>query len=348
MDILKYIEDPVNFELDFAYKNALHAQTDDLSRVIYTDTDSSFTLLFQLIQIIIESEYEVGSDDFEYMIKKFEEPMFTKGFTRNDIIEIIQDLSKNLETFINENVLRKYGHLHNISDEYNVLDFKQEYIFSSIYLVQVKHYVYRAIAEKGRMVDDFDYLNIGIKSDKADVVNTIIQSLTKIFLTHSPAESIPYAINFINQIKGAISSGKLFIPASLSKPLTEYNTNIEKPRGAAIYEIITDQEGIFVGGVKGKLFKVTYFNWSLIPNAEQKQKKIETYFREKLKIKGNIRDYINVIVIPESDDRFNYDWFTIDEESQLIKILLKPLQQIYGPVGIDVAEFAKIDKRKLK
>jgi len=348
MDVNNYIEDPINFGLDFAFKNAQHAQTNDLSRVIYTDTDSSFTLLFQLIQLMIESEYNVESDDFEYMVKKFEDSLFTEGFSRNELIDIIQELSKSLELFINENVLKKYGHLHNISDEFNALDFKQDYIFSSIYLVQVKHYVYRAIAEKGRMVDEFDYLNIGVKSDKADIVNKIIKTLTQIFLTHSPEESIPYAINYINQIKSAISKGKLFIPAGISKPLHEYTTNIEKPRGAVIYEIITDQEGIFVGGIKGKLFKVTYFNWDLIPNAKEKQQKIEDYFREKLNIKGNIRDYINVIVIPESDERFNYDWFTIDEESQLIKILLKPLQQIYGPVGIDVSEFAKIDKRKLK
>lgn len=348
MDIHKYIEDPITFDVDFAYKNCQHAQTNDLSRVIYTDTDSSFTLLFQLIQIIMESEYSVESDEFEYMIKKFDDSLFTAGFNRSELIDMIQEISKSLETFINENVLKKYGHLHNISDEFNVLDFKQDYIFSSIYLVQVKHYVYRAIAEKGRMVDEFDYLNIGVKSDKAEVVNKIIQSLTRIFLTHSPEASIPYAINFINQVKGSISSGDMFIPAGISKPLTEYTTNIEKPRGAVIYEILTDQEGVFIGGIKGKLYKVSYFNWGMIPNAEAKQQKIEEYFRTKLKIKGNIRDYINVIVIPEADDRFNMDWFKLDEESQLIKILIKPLQQIYAPVGIDVGSFAKIDKRKLK
>jgi hypothetical protein len=42
------------------------------------------------------------------------------------------------------------------------------------------------------------------------------------------------------------------------------------------------------------------------------------------------------------------DLFEIDEEAQLIKILIKPLQSIYQPVNIDVSQFLGIDKRKLK
>ena len=355
IDINKEVDahmlDPLQYEPDFKYRFAEIAQTDALRRLVYTDTDSSFTDTLYLITYIVYSKYKIHPRDLLQKIKVFNDDAFSDvALGREDLIKLIQRIAYNLEALINQNILNKFAKHHGIEDEFNKLEFKQEYIFSAIYLNGDKNYLYRAIAEKGVIDDIFDSLNIGQKSDKSEATNKVIKFLGKTMLIEGVQQSLVYCRHYIEKFRKMIieRDKSIAIPASLSKSMDEYKKVTQSSRAALIYEIITGNPGRFTPGSKGKLYFVSRFNWDLIPNAEMKIQQLEKELFQRWGI-VNVRSKLDVILIHEEDEEaFNYDWFVMQEEQQLIRVLLKPLVQLYAPIGVDIAPIAGVSANKLK
>jgi len=352
-DIRNYI-DIENFEIDDTFETMTRAskeRPEALERIIYSDTDSSFIKLYKLFKNYFD---KVPEAVFENTIMKFDEDSIQENLkiSKQEFIDLIESVSMHLANFVNDNILVKFAKKYNISDENNWLDFKGEYLFSAIYLLMKKVYIYRQIAEKGVLDEKFDYLNIGIKSDKAAITNAIIQKLGQLILTtKNMPEIIKQTKTYILYVKKLIKEKdkRVAVPASLNKSIDEYGTNGEVPRGSLIYEYITNQRGLLRPGTKGKVYLINQIYWRKIPNYQKIQKDLIDDLKSRWNLKGDIRSYLNVIFIPEEfENHFDYSIIEINEDAQLVKVLLKPLQQLFTPLGIQVHELANVDHRLMK
>ena len=352
-DIRDYIN-VIDYEVDDTFETMTRASTegvDALNRIIYSDTDSSFIKLFQLFKNYFD---KVADDVFEATIMKFDDDSIKEnlGIEKQEFIDLIESVSQHLATFVNDNILVKFAKKYNVSDEHNWLDFKGEFLFSAIYLLMKKVYIYRQIAEKGVLDEKFDYLNIGIKSDKSPITNAIIQKLGQLLLMTKDMNVV------IKQTKGYIKyvidlidkkDKKVAVPASLNKAISDYGSNGEVPRGATIYEHITHQKGLLRPGTKGKIYLLNQIHWNKIKDYATVQKELVEDLKSRWNVKGDIRRYLNVVFIPEEyENQFDYSIIEVNKDAQLVKVLLKPLQQLFTPLGIQVHELANVDHRLMK
>jgi len=340
--------DIYEFDTNQTWEAMIQGGSDDLDRVIYTDTDSSFIRLFELFQ----AYFNKSEEEFKKIVMEFsEESVKLLGIDKQTFITLITEVTDFLGDYVNNKILVDFKNKYGIDDEYNHLDFKGEFIFSAIYILMKKVYGYRQIAEKGVIDEKFASSNLGVKSDKAEITNKVILNLLKLILTQPTLKPVlTYAKKYIQQFREMIRNRdvRVAIPSSINKPIDEYTKNGETPRAALIFEYLTHNRGYIRSGTKGKLYVLNNINWSKVKDAEKVQKELVEDLRNRWGIK-DIRSALNVIFIPEAfEEKFDFDMIDINEDAQLVKVLLKPLDQLFRPLGIDIAELANVDKKLFK
>jgi len=347
-DPIFQVIDIYEFDTNQTWEAMTQGGSDDLDRVIYTDTDSSFIRLFELFQ----AYFDKSEEEFKKIVMEFsEESVKQLGIDKQTFIDLITEVTDFLGDYVNKKILVDFKNKYGIDDEYNHLDFKGEFIFSAIYILMKKVYGYRQIAEKGVIDEKFASSNLGVKSDKAEITNKVILNLLKLILTQPTLQPvIAYTKKYIQQFRQMIRNRdiRVAIPASINKPIDEYETNGEVPRAALIFEYITNNRGYIRPGTKGKLYVINNIKWNKIKDAKKIQKELADDLRKRWGIK-DVRSALNVIFIPEAfEDKFDYDLIEINEDAQLVKVLLKPLDQLFRPLGINIADLADVDKKLFK
>ena len=336
------------FETNQTWEAMTQGGSDDLDRVIYTDTDSSFIRLFELFL----GYFDKSEEEFKKIVMEFsDQSVELLGISKQEFITLITEVTDFLGDYVNDKILVDFKNKYGVDDEYNHLDFKGEFIFSAIYILMKKVYTYRQIAEKGVIDEKFASSNLGVKSDKAEITNKVINNLSRLILTQPTLQPvIAYTKKYIHQFREMIRNRdiRVAIPASINKPIEDYETNGETPRAAVIFEYITNNRGFIRPGTKGKLYMINNIKWNKIDNYKLIQKELGEFLRQKWGI-SDVRNALNVIFIPESfETRFDYSLIDINEDAQLVKVLLKPLNQLFHPLGVNIAELANVDKRLFK
>jgi len=346
-DIFKVIKFD-EFETKRSYDDMMKGGSDDLDRVIYSDTDSSFIRLFELFAAYYNKDHE----NFKRIIMSFSDDSVAElGINKQVFIDLITEVTDFLGDYTNEKILVDFKNDYNIDDEFNHLDFKGEFIFSAIYILMKKVYTYRQIAEKGVIDEKFASSNLGVKSDKAEITNKVINNLSKLILTQPTLQPvIAHTKKYIKQFREMIINRdiRVAIPGSINKAIDDYETNGEMPRAALIFEYVTNNRNIIRPGTKGKLYLINNIRWNKIKNAKLIQKELGDDLRNRWNIK-DIRSALGAIFIPEAfEDKFDYSLIDINEDRQLVKVLLKPLDQLFRPLGVNIGEIANVDQKLFK
>jgi len=322
---LQFLEEEVQkFPVDITFKMVKYG-AGSLKYVLYSDTDSSFIVLYPLLKKALKRFYpNLGDEQIERALKYDEYENLP--FTKNDVIALTLALVHYIQKYV-DRVLDAYAKSLNAENKFK---FKQEYIFQSILISMKKHYVYRAIMREGVLIDEIGYLNIGVKSDVPEFTNKMIRFLAERILKGDSVETIKkYALSFAYQFMKLAAKKDLRTakPQSVKK-LEDYKSNNEAARAASLYRVLTGQQFFS----KGYLFKIRSID--LTP---EQYKQITQEWKKLFGI-TNPRNYFTAIFFEETIPDVKFE---VDPIAQYKSFVHAKLVQLLQPLGIDFDRLAE-------
>lgn len=260
---------------------------DQIPFICYGDTDSIFVNIYDYLY----SKNLIAKDD-------------------PDIVEKVLSCCKELENYLNNELLVKFVELHNIKPDNSLLNLKQEVVADRALFPNVKkRYCLHIINKDGRPVDEYDIKGICLKrSEYPDKTKEYIKQLLDLILK-------PKTINF-HEIKDFIEEKKREIydlcaegdasiarMVNFTKPISEYKNNKVPFHIEAMLLWNKLEYECFFHGTKGKLFFIKGIDENRAPEHIQKRKHLLS--------KKNTS-----IVIPEDLERLP-DYYIVDVEKMI-------------------------------
>ena len=233
--------------------------------------------------------------------------MSKKKMTEEDIVKIILKESNILEDVLNEDLLIKFGKLHNIPPEQNLFKLKQELIARKSYFLNVKKkYALHIINNEGVTVDDL-YIK-GLVTQRSDYPSMTREKIKEILLLLVKEKDYKFKdiANLIEDtrkkfvqlcIKGDPSIAR---PVSFNKHLHEYKR--VPPQVLGMFFWNKTMYNYFVKGTRGYLFKIFGIDYTKAPDKVKK-------------LKGELED-IDCVVLPYEEERLP-DFFVINVDAMM-------------------------------
>lgn len=187
--------------------------------------------------------------------------MSNKPKNTEEIIQLVLDESKKLQTIINEELLTEFSRLHNISLNHNYFDAKQEVVASRAYFPgPKKKYSLRLCNSEGVPVDENDDKGlITRRSDYPPLTKKRIQQILDVLVkdekvTFSKIKTIIETTR--TEMLDLISKGSKVLarPSSFTKPLIEYKTIPMHIKGMLLWNALEYEN--FRPGTKGYLYRI--------------------------------------------------------------------------------------------
>lgn len=233
--------------------------------------------------------------------------MSKKKMTEEDIVNIILEESGVLEDVLNEDLLIRFGKLHNIPPEQNLFKLKQELVARKSYFLNVKKkYALHIINNEGVPVDEL-YIK-GLVTQRSDYPSMTREKIKEILLLLVKKEGYNFKDiatliedtrkKFVELcIKGDPSVAR---PVSFNKHLHEYKRIPPQVLGMLFWN--KTMYHYFVKGTRGYLFKILGINYTKAP--------------EKIKkLRGDLEN-IDCVVLPYEEERLP-DFFDINVDAMM-------------------------------
>ena len=253
-------------------------------------------------------------------------------------VENIIEEAKKLQNYLNDNLLKRYALLHNISQEESMLHLKNEFLAKRYYTLtqKAKKYAMYIIFEDGI---EKDYIDVkGLETRRSD-----IPELTKVMLHKILDVIMKTEFPNVNQLYEYVDSieemaidmakkgdSKLFKSVVFSKPENEYKVIPQHIKGMKIWNILEYDH--FRYGGRGTLYPLNGIDLQKLPPDVLKR------YNEIFMTKFN-KDDLNVIVVPEDIQIPNY--YIIDVQ-RIIKTSVKDRAEILlEPLAVKSADVLK-------
>lgn len=273
----------------------------------------------------------VVTGDTDSLFATYENILF--GDQLNNI-ELINEYSKKVQTFLNSQLITELLQKHNIDLSFNKLELKNELVIKRGLYVSKKHYVNYVVSQEGVKMDKNVEMGLDTKrSDISAITKTYLKKLYDLILREE-IFSINKVEKFIKDVEiifnEKVNSGSKEIAKSASwgKELEDYKTIPQGVRGMIHWNNLV--YNIFASGSKGYLFNVKGLDLERAP------KEVQENYNKHFLSKGLKLD---IIVVPEDEPRLP-NYFIVDRKEMLDKswidrheILLKPLIHVKDLTG---------------
>lgn len=303
-------DDKENIKIDPQFIQKIEDKTKFL---LYCDTDSLFLYL---------------------------EPYLNK-YNIEPTVPNIDKICKQIQNWLNKDLLIKFVKLHGIDEKYTALDLKNELIAKRYYCLNVKKkYALYLISKEGippKPEDEIDIKGLEIKrSDFPDLTKKMLSRIIEMILKEDKTE---FEIRkYVNEIKAKAQQmildrdTDLFKTVAFSKPLSEYKAMPQNIKGMLVWNLFESDE--FRTGMRGTLYPIkSIITANTNYNDPERLKKYDEMFGLQ-EIKSSIKKFqrkpITSIVVPEGKTLPSY--YIIDNDSILnfaindrVDILLEPI-----------------------
>ena len=297
-----------------------------LKYVIYSDTDSSFFTLFDIILLLLIALQlragilnKLSPEQRKQLalytrraILQFNDEYLTKiGITRDELFELIMYLVNNyMDKAVNEILLKEFASKSTDNQEWFKLKFKQEIIGRSMYPVAGKHYLIWVLREKGK--DKNEIVKQGARFKTANLpiyAKNKVEELSKlILLGESPTKIINWLRQTTKEIVDKLDKFEQDVSSAVKvNPPDTYATNYINARAGLVFESLTGST-IFSTGVTDSAF---LFNILIKPEIVST---LERYYRELIQAYWS-NDYSKLEKLIEN--------FRNDKERQKLRATLK-------------------------
>lgn len=252
--------------------------------------------------------------------------LISKGKSKEDILKFVNDLNKEVQNFLNGDIVKKIITKHNVNEERNRLELKNELVIKRGLYLAKKRYSNYIISKENNPVDEIKSMGLEIKrSDFANATKEYLKEVLELILK-SEKLSLPPILEFVKEkeklFAKLISDGHTVIgrPVSFSKKISEYKVLSQGVRGMINWNNL--EYHVFDVGARGYLFKLKGIDLDKAPDDVRLN-----YDKHFLK-KG---EKLDIIVIPEEVE-FVPSYYIIDVKTMLdfswtdrYNLLLEPL-----------------------
>ena len=254
------------------------------------------------------------------------ENILDKKKTYEEKLKEVNNLNKEVQNFLNKKVVNDIVKLHNVSEEKNRLELKNELVIKRGLFLAKKRYANYIISQEGNPTDEVKAMGLEIKrSDFSSITKTYLKEVLDLILK-SERFSLPQVIEFVKEkeklFTKIISSGVTNIgrPVAFSKKLKEYKV---VPQGVhALLNWNNIEYQVFDVGSRGYMFKLKGIDLEKAP--ENIRLNYDKYFLKK-------GEKLEVIAVPEDVEKLP-PYYIIDIKSMVdftwgdrYKLLLEPL-----------------------
>ena len=233
-----------------------------------------------------------------------------------------------IQTFLNETVMKEMVARHNVAFENNRLNLKNEFLIARGLFLAKKRYALHVIRQEGKIIDEMDYKGIEIKrSDFSSASKEFLKELLNLVLK---SEKISF-MGIMNYVKSKerdfrtlIAAGDKSVarPVSFTKKLEDYKMI---PQGVVAMQNWNDLlYQAHSTGSKAYMYKIRGLDTTLAP-----PEVVENY--RKFCAEGR---KLEVVAIPDEEQKLP-NYFIIDTKAALsfnfterYKLLLDPLIQV--------------------
>lgn len=252
--------------------------------------------------------------------------LIDKNKTEKEKLEIVNDLNKEVHSFLNNDIVKNIVLKHNVCIDKNRLELKNELVIKRGLFLAKKRYALYIISQEGNPVNEVKAMGLEIK--RSDFANTTKNYLKEVLdLILKPEKfSLPPILNYVKDkeklfidltSKGLTKIGR---PVSFGKKLKEYKTIPQGVRGMVNWNDL--EYKVFDVGSRGYLFKLKGIDLEKAP--ENVRSNYDKYFLKK-------GTKLDIIVIPEEVE-YLPSYYIIDVKSMVdfswndrYNLLLEPL-----------------------
>jgi len=252
--------------------------------------------------------------------------LIDKNKTENENLEIVNDLNKEVQSFLNNDIVKNIVLKHNVCIDKNRLELKNELVIKRGLFLAKKRYALYIISQEGNPVNEVKAMGLEIKrSDFANTTKNYLKEVLNLILKPEMF-SLPPIINYVKDkeklfidltTKGLTKIGR---PVSFGKKLKEYKTIPQGVRGMVNFNELEYQ--CFDIGSRGYLFKLKGIDLEKAP--DNVRANYDKYFLKK-------GTKLEIIVIPEEME-YIPNYYIIDVKSMVdfswndrYNLLLEPL-----------------------
>jgi DNA polymerase elongation subunit (family B) len=252
--------------------------------------------------------------------------LIDKNKTENENLEIVNDLNKEVQSFLNNDIVKNIVLKHNVCIDKNRLELKNELVIKRGLFLAKKRYALYIISQEGNPVNEVKAMGLEIKrSDFANTTKNYLKEVSNLILKPEMF-SLPPIINYVKDkeklfidltTKGLTKIGR---PVSFGKKLKEYKTIPQGVRGMVNFNELEYQ--CFDIGSRGYLFKLKGIDLDKAP--DNVRANYDKYF-----LKKGVK--LDIIVVPEEME-YIPNYYVIDVKSMVdfswndrYNLLLEPL-----------------------
>jgi uracil-DNA glycosylase family 4 len=254
------------------------------------------------------------------------ENIVDKTKPKEEILKTVNELNKEVQSYLNNNVVKEIIKKHNVQEDKNRLELKNELVIKRGLFLAKKRYSNYIVSKEGNPVDEIKSMGLEIKrSDFSNITKKHLKEVLEMILK-SERFSLPTVINFVKdkekQFTKIVSSGITTIgrPVSFSKQLKEYKVISQGVNAMLNWNNL--EYKVFDTGSRGYLFKLKGIDLEKAPE------NIRLNYDKNFLKKG---EKLEVIAVPEEVEQLP-NYYIIDVKSMVdfawgdrYKLLLDPL-----------------------
>jgi hypothetical protein len=246
----------------------------------------------------------------------------------NEITQLILEESRELEHVLNDDMLKRFGKLHNVKDEQNRLNLKQEVVARWGYFLTVKKkYALHITNMEGVEVDELqtkglitrrsDYPSL-TKEKVGDLINMLVMEEK---LDVKKLRDYVESSQILMRTLCAKGDKRIARPVTYSKEKKTYKKIPYHFAGMDLWNLLEYE--YFVAGTKGYLFKIQGIEWDKAPKTVKEHRSTVDSLKK-----------LQYIVLPYEEEKLP-DYFIIDVDAMLefawitrAKELLEPIEHL--------------------
>ena len=252
--------------------------------------------------------------------------IINKNASPEEKLEFTNNLNKKVQDFLNNIIVKSIVKKHNVVDDKNRLELKNELVIKRGLFLAKKRYALYILTQEGNVINSVKAM--GLEMKRSDFANTTKKYLNEVLdlILKSENLSIPKVLNYVKEKEQEfikiISSGLTVIgrPVSYTKKLNEYKTIPQGVRGMENFNNLHFKT--FDVGARGYLFKIKGIDLDKAPEDVR-----INYDKNFLKTGSKL----DIIVIPEELE-YLPPYYLIDVKSMVdfswndrYNLLLEPL-----------------------
>lgn len=296
-----------NLKAEFEFDPSFIVKVENLTDVIYGDTDSMFLYLTDFL------------NDLNIPVKKCPE---------------VQSAIDNIQDYINEKALKYFSKVHHLNDKFSMIYLKNEFLFSKYYTLSgKKHYVSHIISQEGKSVDELDIKGLEIKrSEIPQASRELLTQVMNIIMsdTISKGDILPTIDDLVDSKRKEIlrlidqRDNSVVRTVNYGAPLATYKKIPYHIHAMLMWNLLVNED--FRYGTRGKLWDVQGIDLNKAPDYVRKN-----YYEKYLK------EYkpsdMNYICVPEDVDKLP-DYFIVNTNKIIkyccddrVELLVEPLRK---------------------